>query len=71
MDNSLKILDSEKAFCAFQEIEINPTIIQLDLAQKLEISLLKFNFLIKSLIELGHNFFISVVFKQTGFKYER
>jgi len=53
MDNSLKIFDSEKTLHVLQEIERNPKITQRDLAQKLEISLGKINFLIKALIDKG------------------
>lgn len=53
MHNSVKILDSEKTLYALQEIERNPTITQRDLAQKLEISLGKLNFLIRALIDKG------------------
>ena len=53
MDNSVKIFDSEKTLHVLREIERNPQITQRDLAQKLEISLGKINFLIRSLIDKG------------------
>jgi len=53
MDNSVKIFDSDKTLHVLREIEKNPQITQRDLAQKLEISLGKINFLIRSLIDKG------------------
>ena len=53
MDNSVKIFDSEKTLHVLQEIERNPKVTQRGLAQKLEISLGKINFLIRSLIDKG------------------
>ena len=53
MDNSVKIFDSEKTLHVLQEIERNPKITQRGLAQKLEISLGKINFLINALIDKG------------------
>jgi len=53
MDNSVKIFDSEKTLHVLREIERNPQITQRDLAQKLEISLGKINFLIRALIDKG------------------
>lgn len=53
MDNSVKIFDSEKTLHVLQEIERNPKITQRDLAQKLEISLGKLNFLIRALMDKG------------------
>jgi EPS-associated MarR family transcriptional regulator len=53
MDNSVKIFDSEKTLHVLQEIERNPHTTQRDLAQKLEISLGKINFLIRALIDKG------------------
>jgi len=53
MDNSGKIFDSEKTLHVLQEIERNPQITQRDLAQKLEISLGKLNFFIRTLIDKG------------------
>ncbi len=53
MDNSVKIFDSEKTLHVLQEIERNPQITQRDLAQRLEISLGKINFLIRALIDKG------------------
>ncbi len=53
MDNSAKIFDSEKTLHVLQEIEHNPQITQRALAQKLEISLGKLNFLIRALIDKG------------------
>ncbi len=53
MDNSVKIFDSEKTLHVLQEIERNPKSTQRDLAQKLEISLGKLNYLVKSLIDKG------------------
>ncbi|MDD4979742.1 MAG: MarR family EPS-associated transcriptional regulator [Candidatus Omnitrophica bacterium] len=53
MNNSIKIFDSEKTLHVLKEIEHNPQITQRDLAQKLEISLGKINFLINALIDKG------------------
>jgi EPS-associated MarR family transcriptional regulator len=53
MNNSVKIFDSEKTLHVLQEIERNPKVTQRDLAQKLEISLGKINFLINALIDKG------------------
>ncbi len=53
MDNSVKIFDSEKTLHVLQEIERNPQITQRDLAQKLEVSLGKINFLVNALIDKG------------------
>jgi EPS-associated MarR family transcriptional regulator len=53
MDSSVKIFDSEKTLHVLQEIERNPKVTQRGLAQKLEISLGKLNFLIRSLIDKG------------------
>jgi len=53
MDNSAKIFDSEKTLHVLQEIERNPQITQRALAQKLEISLGKSNFLIRALMDKG------------------
>lgn len=53
MNNSVKILESEKTLHVLQEIQLNPQITQRDLAQKLEISLGKLNFLIRALIDKG------------------
>ncbi len=53
MDNSVKIFDSEKTLHVLQEIERNPKVTQRGLAQKLEISLGKINFLINALIDKG------------------
>jgi EPS-associated MarR family transcriptional regulator len=53
MDNSVKIFDSEKTLHILQEIERNPQITQRHLAQKLEISLGKINYLLKALIDKG------------------
>ncbi len=53
MNNSVKIFDSEKTLHILQEIERNPKVTQRDLAQRLEISLGKINFLIRSLIDKG------------------
>ena len=53
MNNSVKIFDSEKTLHVLQEIERNPKLTQRDLAQKLEISLGKINFLINALIDKG------------------
>ena len=53
MDNSVKIFDSEKTLHVLQEIGRNPKITQRALAQKLEISLGKINFLIRALIDKG------------------
>ncbi len=53
MDNSVKIFESEKTLLVLKEIERNPKVTQRDLAQKLEISLGKINFLINALIDKG------------------
>jgi len=53
MNNSVKIFDSEKTLHVLQEIERNPKVTQRALAQKLEISLGKINFIIRSLIDKG------------------
>ena len=53
MNNSVKIFDSEKTLHILQEIEHNPKVTQRGLAQKLEISLGKINFLINALIDKG------------------
>ncbi len=53
MDNSIKIFNSEKTLHILKEIENNPQITQRDLAQKLEISLGKINFLVRALIDKG------------------
>jgi len=53
MDNSVKIFDSEKTLHILQEIERNSKVTQRALAQKLEISLGKINFLINALIDKG------------------
>ncbi len=53
MGNSVKIFDSEKTLYVLREIERNSQITQRDLAQKLEISLGKINFLINALIDKG------------------
>jgi len=53
MDNSVKIFDSEKTLHVLQEIERNPKITQRALAQRLEISLGKINFLVNALINKG------------------
>lgn len=53
MDNSIKILDSEKTLHVLREIERNPQTTQRDLAQKLEVSLGKINFLVNALIDKG------------------
>jgi len=53
MNNSAKIFDSEKTLHVLRELERNPQLTQRDLAQKLEISLGKINFLIKALIDKG------------------
>lgn len=53
MNNKTEILHSEKTLHVLKEIEHNPQVTQRDLAQKLEISLGKLNFLINSLIDKG------------------
>lgn len=54
MNNSKdQIFDSEKTLQVLREVELNPQITQRSLAQKLEISLGKINFLINALIEKG------------------
>lgn len=52
-NNKSDILNSEKTLQIIKEIECNPQITQRHLAQKLEISLGKINFLINSLIDKG------------------
>lgn len=47
------ILNHEKTLYIIKELEQNPTVTQRDLAQKLEISLGKINFLINALIGKG------------------
>jgi len=53
MDRQNKIFDSEKTLHILKEIERNPQATQRDLAQKLEISLGRINFLINALIDKG------------------
>lgn len=53
MNNSVKLSDSEKTLRVLREIERNPQITQRDLAQKLEVSLGKLNFLMRALIDKG------------------
>ncbi|MBM3251662.1 MAG: MarR family EPS-associated transcriptional regulator [Candidatus Omnitrophica bacterium] len=53
MDRQTKISDSEKTLLLLKEIEKNPQITQRDLSRKLEMSLGKINFLIRSLIAKG------------------
>lgn len=53
MNNKPDILESEKALHILKEIERDPQITQRALAQKLEVSLGKVNFLIKALIKKG------------------
>ena len=53
MNNSVKIFNSEKTLQVLQELGRNPQLTQRDLAQKLEISLGKINFLIRALIDKG------------------
>jgi EPS-associated MarR family transcriptional regulator len=53
MDHSVKIFDSEKTLYVLQEIERNPKVTQRALAQKLEISLGKLNFLVRALMDKG------------------
>lgn len=53
MDKQNTIFDSEKTLHILKEIEINPQATQRALAQKLEISLGKINFLINALIDKG------------------
>ncbi len=53
MNNKTEILHSEKTLHVLKEIEHNPQVTQRGLAQKLEISLGKINFLINSLIDKG------------------
>lgn len=54
MNNSKdQIFDSEKTLQVLREVELNPQITQRNLAQKLEISLGKINFLINALINKG------------------
>ncbi len=53
MDNSVKIFDSEKTLHVLQEIERNPKVTQRALAQRLEISLGKINFIVNALIDKG------------------
>ncbi len=53
MNNKPDILKSEETLQIIKEIELNPQITQRDLAEKLEISLGKINFLINALIDKG------------------
>lgn len=53
MNNRPPILESEHTLQILKEIESNPKITQRHLAQKLEISLGKINFLLKALIDKG------------------
>lgn len=53
MNNKPNILESEETLQLIKEIELNPQITQRDLAEKLEISLGKINFLINALIDKG------------------
>ncbi len=53
MDKQIKIFNSEKTLDVLREIEINPEVTQRHLAQKLEISLGKINYLINALIDKG------------------
>ena len=53
MDKQNNILDSEKTLSILKEIERNPQATQRALAQKLEMSLGKINFLINALIDKG------------------
>ncbi len=53
MNNKADIFDSEKTLQIIKEIELNPAVTQRDLAQKLEISLGKINFLINALVDKG------------------
>lgn len=53
MDKHTKIFDSEKTLHVLREIEQDPQLTQRKLAQKLEISLGKINFLINALIDKG------------------
>jgi EPS-associated MarR family transcriptional regulator len=52
-DNKNDILNHEKTLYVIKELEHNPKITQRDLAQKLDISLGKINFLINALIDKG------------------
>jgi EPS-associated MarR family transcriptional regulator len=53
MNNKADVFNSEKTLNLLQELERNPKVTQRLLAQKLEISLGKINFLITSLIGKG------------------
>jgi EPS-associated MarR family transcriptional regulator len=53
MNDKPDILESEETLQLIKEIELNPKITQRDLAQRLEISLGKINFLINALIDKG------------------
>lgn len=53
MDKDTKLFNSEKTLHVLREIEQNPQVSQRFLAQKLEISLGKINFLINALIDKG------------------
>src|SRR3989338_7426359 len=53
MNNKPNFLESEKTLHILKEIERDPQITQRALAQKLEISLGKINFLIRALIDKG------------------
>ena len=52
-NNKSDILEFEKTLHVLKEIEVNPQITQRALAQKLEISLGKINFLINALVNKG------------------
>jgi len=53
MNNKNDILETEKTLQIIREIEHNPQTTQRNLAQKLEVSLGKINFLVNVLIEKG------------------
>lgn len=53
MNKEVKILDSEHTLHILREIERNPQLTQRDLAQKLEMSLGKINYLVRALIDKG------------------
>lgn len=53
MNKEIKIFESEKTLYVLREVENNPQITQRLLAQKLEVSLGKVNFIINALIDKG------------------
>jgi len=53
MNGKNDILESETALHIIKEIELNPQVTQRDLAQKLQISLGKINFIVNALMNKG------------------